>query len=77
MGRMNSTTMVCEVLKLLLAEDVCRRITQQQTGQRGDESDADGVDEGVHRLRVHHELAEVGKGESSVGIRKGVQHNQQ
>ena len=64
-------------VELPLAEDVSRRITQQQARQRRDDGYADGIYERVHRFRVHHELAEIGEGKRSVGIRKGVQHNQQ
>ena len=64
-------------VELPLAEDVSRRITQQQARQRRDDGYADGIYERVHRFRVHHELAEIGEGKGSVGIRKGVQHNQQ
>ena len=63
-------------VELLLTEDIGSRIAQQQARQRGDDGYADGVDEGVHRFGVHHKLAEVGKGECSLGICKGIQHNQ-
>ena len=68
-----------EILSVILnkSSHILCRIAQQQADQRGDNGYSDGVDKRVHRFGVHHELAEVGKGESSVGIRKGVQHNQQ
>ena len=62
---------------MLLAEDVGSRIAQQQTGQGRDYGDSDGIDKCVQRFGVHHEFAEVGKGESTFGIRKGIQHDEQ
>jgi hypothetical protein len=62
---------------LLLAQYIRCRIAQHEADQRCDDGYSDGVDKGVHRLGMYHELAEVGKRKRSPFVRKGVEHDEQ
>jgi hypothetical protein len=60
-----------------MAQDISRRITQNQTSQCRDNSNPDRIHKRIDCLGMNHKLTEIGKGESTVGISESIEHDQQ
>ena len=59
-------------VKLLVAQYVCRGVTQQYAQEGGDDGYGHGVDEGLDGLGLLDELDEVGHGEVAAIVHEGI-----
>ena len=59
-------------VKLLVAQDICRRVAQQDGKKRRYYGHGHRVDEGVEGLGLLYELHEVGDGEAAVIVHEGI-----